>query len=459
MPHSFYPAETIWDNIPMKNELSGHYSVSRLLKFALPSIAMMLFTSTYSMFDGFFVSNWAGSDALAAVNIIWPLIMIFGAPGFILGIGGTALVSATMGEGDVKRARGLFSMLFAMGALAGLVLCIIGLLVQKPIAELMGAEGELLQLCLDYGTILMSFNVFFMLQNLAGPFYIAAGHPKIGLLASVVSGITNIGLDALFIIGLDMGVAGAAWGTGISALVGGIIPLAFFARRKNNILHFVRPLMDWRALGKSCVNGLSEFVGTISMSIVIILYNYQLMIYYGADGVAAYSAIDYINFLFIAVFLGYGMGTEPIVSYNFGADNRDELKSLFKKSLCIIGVCSIIMVVTAQLTAPLLTGIYVGYNAELEALTLHGFRIFALSFALCGLGIYGSGFFTALNNGVVSAVISFLRTMVFEAGAIMLLPLAFGAEGIWWAIVVAEVMAALLTVGCLWKFKDRYGYW
>lgn len=443
----------------MNNELAGHYNISRLLKFAAPSIIMMLFTSTYAMFDGFFVSNWAGSDALAAVNIIWPLIMIFGAPGFILGIGGTALVSATMGEGDVKRARGLFSMLFAVGALAGLILCIVGLLVQKPISEFMGAEGELLQMCLDYGTILMSFNVFFMIQNMSEPFFVAAGHPKMGLVASLVSGFANIGLDALFIIGLDMGVSGAAWGTGLSALIGSIIPLAFFARRKNHVLFFARPLMDWRALGKSCVNGLSEFVGTVSMSVVVILYNYQLMIYFGADGVAAYSAIDYINFLFISVFLGYGMGTEPIVSFNYGADNRTELKSLFKKSLCIIGALSAAMVIASQLTAPMLTDLYVGYDAELEALTLHGFRIFALSFALCGLGIYGSGFFTALNNGVVSAVISFLRTMVFEAGAIMLLPLAFGAEGIWWAIVVAEIMAAILTVGCFWKFKNRYGYW
>ena len=442
----------------MKIQLSDHFTTGRLLRFALPSIVMMIFTSFYGVVDGIFVSNFTGSTAFASLNLVWPYIMILGGVGFILGVGGTALVSYQMGTGDRKLANRTFSLIVYAGIVVGLLLTLFGELTMAPVCRLMGASEEMLPYCVKYGRVMLLGIIPFTLQNMFQSFLVAAEKPRLGLWVTVAAGITNMGLDYLFMGPFHWGVVGAAWATMLSECVGGLIPLLYFCFPNSSLYRLGRTRWDGAALLQTCTNGMSEFVTNISMSLVNMLYNLQLMKYIGEDGVAAYGVIQYVAFFFVAIYIGYSMGTAPIVSYHYGAENYDELKNLFRKGLGFIAVAALTMITLSQTLANVVAGIFVGYDAELTALTAHAFRIYSLAFLMSGFNIYGSDFFTALNNGKISAAISFIRTVILEMSAVMLLPLAFGMDGIWIALPIAEALALIVTAQFLIRKRHVYHY-
>ena len=444
----------------MQIQLSDHFTYGRLLRFTLPSIAMMIFTSIYGVVDGFFVSNYAGKTPFAAVNLIMPFLMIVATVGFMFGTGGSAVVARSFGEGDTQRANRCFS-LFVYAAFAlGVVFSILGIIFIRPISELLGAEEELLEGCVLYGRIILLALPFYVLQLLFQSFFITAERPKLGLLVTVLSGGTNMVLDAVLVLLLpqELKLAGAAAATALSQLVGGAVPLVYFFRKNTSLLQLGKTKFDGRALLKACTNGSSEFMSNVSMSLVGMLYNIQLLKYAGEDGVAAYGVMMYVSMIFSAAFLGYSIGTAPIVGYHDGAKNYAELQGLLRKSLLMIGAFGVAMVASAELLASPLAGIFVGYDAELMQMTVSGFRIFALSFFFMGYAIYSSGFFTALNDGVTSAIISFLRTLVFQTAAVIFLPMIWELDGVWISIVVAEVMAVVFSVIFLVVKRKKYHY-
>ncbi len=419
---------------------------------------MMVFSSIYGVVDGFFVSNFAGETEFAALNFIYPFIMMLGAFGFMFGTGGSALISKTMGEGDMKRARSLFSLVVYVSIATGVVLSTLGIIFVRPVAMLMGAEGKMLEDCVIYGRIIFLALPAFMLQMEFQTFFVMAEKPKHGLYATLASGITNMVLDALLVGLLPWGLVGAAAATAISQLVGGIIPLVYFFRPNTSLLRLGKAKFDGRALLKTCTNGSSELMSNISMSLVGMLYNIQLMSYAGQDGVAAYGVLMYVNFAFIAIFIGYVVGVAPVISYHYGAGNTDELKSLLKKSILLLSISSVAMLLAGELLALPLSKLFVADNPYLLEMTLRGFRIFSFSFLFAGFAIFGSSFFTALNDGLTSAIISFLRTLIFQTAAVIILPLIWELDGIWASIIVAELMAVVVTVIFLVAKRKKYRY-
>ena len=442
----------------MKIKLSDHFTYKRLLRFVLPSIAMMIFISVYGVVDGFFVSNYAGKTEFAAVNLIMPFPMILGAFGFMIGTGGSALVSITLGEGKERKAKEIFSMLIYVTVILGAILTILGVIFTKKIAIFFGAEGEMLKHCVTYGRLLLIALVPFMLQNVFQSFLVTAEKPTFGLIITVISGVINMVLDYLFIGVWDGGVVGAALATGISQFVGGFIPLVYFILPNKSQLQLVKAKIDWQALLKTCFNGSSELMTNLSISIVNMLYNFQLLKIASEDGVAAYGVIMYVNFIFVAVFLGYAIGTAPIVGYHYGAGNKDEMKNVFKKSMLFNVLTGIVMCVAAMLLSGFLAQLFVSYDESLKQMTQRGFIIYSISFLVMGLNIYASSFFTALGNGLVSALISFLRTLLFQVVALLVLPVFFGLDGIWFSIVAAEGVALFVSFGFLITKRKKYGY-
>lgn len=444
--------------IVLNIRLSDHFSYKWLLRFVFPSIVMMIFTSIYGVVDGLFVSNFVGKTPFAAVNLIYPVLMAVGSLGFMIGTGGSALVAKIMGEGDQDRANRIFSMLIWTTVVIGVVFSAAGLIWLRPIVALLGAEGEMAEYCVRYGRILLLSETAFMLQNVFQSFFVTAEKPHLGLAVTVAAGVTNMVLDFVFIAVFDWGVEGAAAATAISQLVGGVLPLFYFLGKSGRLLYLTGFRMDWGALVKTCTNGSSELMSNLSMSLVNILYNFQLMRMAGENGVAAYGVIMYVNFIFVAIFLGYSIGSAPIIGYHYGAENTDELKSLLRKSLVLVGGAAVVLTILAEVLAAPMSMLFVGYDRSLMELTCRGFRLFSLSFLLTGFNIFGSAFFTALNNGVVSACISFLRTLLFQVAAVLLLPIVLGVDGIWLAIVAAELLAFGVTVLFLWKMRGRYRY-
>lgn len=442
----------------MNIQLSDHFTYRRLIRFVIPSVAMMILTSIYGVVDGLFVSNFVGKTPFAAVNLVIPFTMILGAFGFMLGTGGTALVAKTLGEGRQEEANRIFSMLiyFALGL--GVLLTIFGIAVLKRIVIKMGADDAMLRHCMIYGRIVLLGIPFYMLQNMFQNFLIAAEKPQLGLIVTIAAGVTNMVLDALFIAVLGWGVAGAAAATALGQCVGGLVPFVYFARKNSSRLALVKTKLLGGALLRTCTNGSSELVSNISMSSVGMLYNAQLMKVAGENGVAAYGVILYVNFIFIAIYLGYAYGSAPIVAFNYGAGQKAELQNVLKKSLKLLLGTGIVLLSIGVLFAGVLSGLFVGYDAQLYAMTVRGLRFYAVSFLLSGFNIFGSSFFTALNNGMVSAAISFLRTVVFEVAAVLILPLFFGLDGVWCAITVAELASILITIGAFSALRRRYQY-
>ena len=445
----------------MAIKLSDHFTYGRLVRFILPSVAMMIFTSVYSVVDGFFVSNFAGKTSFAAVNLIFPFLMIVATVGFMFGTGGTAIVAKTFGEGDPDRANRYFSLFVYTSFILGTAFAVVSFIFIRPIASLLGAEGELLECCVTYARIILAALPFYVLQLLFQSFFVTAEMPKLGLAVTLSSGVTNIVLDAVLVILLpqEYKLMGAAVATGLSQVVGGGVPLIYFARKNKSILRLGKTTLDLRAIGRACTNGSSEFMSNVAMNVVGMLYNLQLMKYAdGENGVAAYGVMMYVSFIFAAVFIGYSIGIAPIIGYHDGAKNHTELRGILKKSIRIIGIAGIGMVVLGEIFAYPLALLFVSYDAALLELTVSGFRIFVLSFPFMGYAIFGSGFFTALNDGVTSAIISFLRTLVFQIAAVLLLPPVLGIDGIWVSIIVAEFMAVVLSGVFLVAKRKKYGY-
>ena len=440
-------------------QLSDHFSYGKLLRFTAPSMVMMFFTSIYSVVDGIFVSNFVGKTPFAAINLIMPLLMFLSIVGFIFGSGGSALIAKTIGENDNEKANRIFTMLVVVGALSGIVLGGIGGILVRPIAVMLGASGKLLNDSVIYGQIVLFALPFVTLQNMFQSLFVTAERPKIGLAVTVISGLLNILLDVVFIIICDWGLVGAAFATVISQAVGGLIPLVYFMAPNTSLLQIVKPVFDFKALRQTILNGMSEFFSNVSMAVVSALYNFQLMKYIGEDGVAAYGVLMYITFIFFTLFIGFSMGSAPIVSYNYGAKNDAELKNVFLKSVNIIALISIILVVATQFLAKPLALLFASHDQTMQELTVKAFRIYSISFLLAGFNGYASAFFTALNNGVVSTILATGRTLVFETFAVMVLPLIFGLDGIWMAALLAEIMALVLTLAFVVKLRKRYRYY
>lgn len=439
-------------------QLSDHFNFQRLLSFTFPSIIMMVFTSIYGVVDGFFVSNYVGKTPFAAVNFIMPLLIILGCAGFMFGTGGSALIAKNMGEGNMKKANELFSLIVYAAVACGILLMVLGLIFIRPVALLMGAKGQLLEDSVLYGNIILIAQPFFILQYEFQCLFATAEKPKFGLYVTVASGVTNMILDAIFVAIFHWGLVGAAAATAFSQFVGGVIPLIYFARKNSSQLQLGTCKFDGRALLKTCTNGSSELMSSISASVVGMLYNIQLMKYAGENGVAAYGVLMYVSMIFQAIFIGYSVGGAPIVGYHYGAQNYDELKNLRKKSIILINIFSILMFMAGQILAKPLSLIFVSYDRELLEMTIHAFTIFSFSFLLSGFSIFSSSFFTALNDGLTSALISFLRTMVFQSSTVMIFPMFWALDGIWISIVAAEVMATVVIILLLIGKQKKYHY-
>ena len=439
-------------------QLSDHFTYQKLLRFVLPSIVMMVFTSIYGVVDGLFVSNFAGKTPFAAINLVMPFVMVLGGIGFMIGTGGTALVSKVLGEGEPEKAKRYFTMMILFTLLVGAVLTVFGVTMMEKVARFFGATDEMLHDCVLYGRIVISFTAAFMLQNVFQSFLIAAEKPKLGLIATVAAGVTNMALDALFIAGFHWGVAGAAIATGLSQCVGGLFPLIYFLRPNSSKLRLVRTKLELRPILNACGNGSSELMSNISSSIVSMIYNFQLLKYIGEDGISAYGVLMYVQFVFIAIDIGYSIGCAPIVGFHFGAQNHTELKNMLGKSVKLMCGAGVVMAVLAQVLAAPLARLFVGYDEVLYTLTCHAFRLFSFAFLFAGFNIFASSFFTALNNGLISAVISFLRTLVLQTSSVILLPLIFGVDGIWYAITAAEIFATTISVIFLFAKRKKYHY-
>lgn len=444
----------------MKIQLSDHFTYKKLFKFVLPSIIMMVFTSIYGVVDGLFVSNFVGKTAFASINLIMPFTMILGSVGFMVGTGGTALVSMTMGTGNNKKANHYFSMLVKFTIISGIIVSVIGVIFTNEVAILFGADESMISDCVLYGRIVISFTTAYMLQNVFQSFFVTAEKPKLGLIVTVISGITNMVLDALFIAGFKMGVEGAAIATGISQVIGGVLPIIYFMRNNDSRLKllFKDSKLEISPILKACGNGVSELMSNIAASIVSILYNYQLMRFAGENGVSTYGVLMYVQFIFIAIYIGYSVGCAPIIGYNYGAYNFDELKNMRKKSIKIMLGLGVILMTLAEVLALPLAKLFVGYDKELLDMTEYAFRIFSISFVLSGFNIFTSSFFTALGNGAVSAIISFLRTLVFQMLMVIVLPIFFEIDGIWYSLIVAEVCASIISTIYLVVEKKKYNY-
>ncbi len=442
----------------MKIQLSDHFTYKKLIRFVMPSIIMMIFTSIYGVVDGLFVSNFVGKTAFAAINLIMPFLMGISALGFMIGTGGSAIVAKTLGEGNKEMANKYFSMLVYVTIIGGITISTLGFIFMRPVSIFLGASGTLLENCVLYGRITLISLTAFMLQNVFQSFFATAEKSKLGLYVIIAAGVTNMALDFLFIAVFRWGIAGAAIATATSEFIGGLFPVFYFSRKNSSLLRLGHIYFDGRTLLKACTNGSSELMTNLSMSIVNALYNFQLMKLAGENGIAAYGTIMYVNFIFISIFLGYSIGSAPIVGYHYGAGNHAELKNLLQISLRLVGCCGMMLVILAQLLAVPLASIFVGYDAKLFDLTCHGFRLYSLAFLINGFNIFGSAFFTALSNGLVSAAISFLRTLVFQVAVVLLLPLVLGINGIWLAVAVAEALTLLVTITFFVQKRKVYHY-
>lgn len=418
----------------------------------------MIFTSIYGVVDGLFVSNFAGKTAFASINLVMPFVMILGGIGFMIGTGGTALVSKVLGEGKKEKANKIFTMMIIFTLLLGTLLSVIGVVSMPWVADFLGATEEMMADCILYGRIVTGFTVAFMLQNVFQSFLIAAEKPKLGLLATVLAGVTNMALDAIFIIVFKWGVAGAAIATGLSQCVGGIFPLIYFSRDNSSLLRLTKTKLEIKPILNACGNGSSELMSNISLSVVSMIYNFQLMKYVGEDGVSAYGVLMYVQFIFVAIYIGYAIGCAPITGYHFGAQNHGELKNMLRKSAFLSAISGVVLTILAIVLSSPLAKLFVGYDEELYELTRHAFNLFAYSFLLAGFNIFTSSFFTALNNGAVSAAISFMRTLIFQTSSVLILPIFLGVDGIWWAITVAEVFAFILSLIFLFAKREKYHY-
>ena len=448
-------------------KLSEHFNYGKLFRFVLPSIIMMVCISVYGIVDGFFVSNFVGELQFAALNLIYPFIMILGSVGFMLGTGGNALVAKTLGEKNSERANRIFSMLVYTTIVLGVLLSILGIIFAKDVAKLFALsetslspaeKEELIAYCAQYSRVIFAALPAFMLQNTFQGFFVTAEKPRLGLYVTMAAGSANILFDALFVAVFEWGLLGAAVATALSQVLGGVLPVFYFSQKNDSLLRLGKTSFEGKTLVKVCVNGMSELMTNISLSVVSILYNAQLMKIVGIAGVSAYGIMQYIGFIFIGVFIGYSVGSAPIIGFHYGAENSAELKNIYKKSLIIMSVFGAVMTLLACVFARILASVFVSYDEALLDLTTKGLRIYALSFIPCGINIFASAFFTALSNGGISLLISFARTFVLQIIAVLVLPIFFGLNGVWFSLVTAEGITLILTAALFILERKRYRY-
>ena len=438
--------------------LSEHFTYSKLLRFTLPSIVMNIFLSLYIIVDGYFVANFVGKTEFAAINLIMPILGILGTIGYMFGVGGSALIAKTLGEKNQDQANRLFSLIVLVSSCLGVLMMVAGFIFMRPISSLLGAEGQLLEDTVQYGRIFILALPAWILLYEFQLFFVTAEKPKLGLAITVLAGLSNIAFDALFIVGFKWGLAGAAAASALSQLVGGVFPIIYFMRKNDSLLRLVKPVWNGKAIVKSLTNGSSEFMAEAAWSIVAIVYNIQLLKYAGEDGVVIYGLLMYVSLIFTALFVGYSNGIGSVFSYHYGAQNHDELRNLLKRSLTLIGITSVAMFVLSEALAHPFSVLFLQDAPYLLPDAVHAFRIVSVCYLFTGLAVFSSAFFTALNNGQVSAIISFLRTFVFELGAVLLLPLLLGVNGIWYAIVFAELMAAVVGSIFMVALRRKYQY-
>lgn len=441
----------------LRIQLSEHFTFKKLLLFVAPSVVMMVFTNIYTVVDGLFIARYVGGTAVAAINYVFPFIFILGSVGFMLGAGGSALVSKTLGEGDKERANAYFSMLVYVTVGVGFVIAVTGALCVPYIVELLGVDGLTYEYCVLYGRVLLASQPLFILQNIFQSFFVTAEKPKLGLVITACAGLTNIILDAVFVAGFGWGLAGAAAATVAGQVVGGVIPVIYFACRNGSLLRLTATKLYFGALFKSCANGSSEFLSNVAAAVVTIVYNHQLRTLVGDAGVTAYGTIMYVVMVFYSVFMGYAIGSAPLIGYHYGAENKDELRNLFCKSLLIISVAGLAMTAVSEgLAAPFIS--IFGYEEELFDMSLRGFRIYSVAFLITGFNVFASSMFTALNNGLVSGILAFGRTLVFQVVSVFVFPLFWQLDGVWSAIIFAELMSLVLSAAFTLSFGQKYGY-
>ncbi len=439
--------------------IADHFDYKKLIEFTRPSIMMMIFTSIYGMVDGYFVSNYSGAVPFAALNIMWPFLMVISAVGFMFGSGGMALVAMKLGQQKTKQANEIFSLITYVLIITGIIFSILGYIFTPQAAVFLGAADELLPYSIQYARINMVGMTAFMLQHLFQSFLITAERPRMGFWITVAAGITNMILDYYLVAVLKMGLSGAAWATVISQLVGGIIPLIYFMMPNKTVLRLGRTHWNGNAIFRTCINGSSEFLSNAASSIVGMLYNHQLLYFIGTNGVAAYGVIMYVNFIFIGIYFGYAMGISPVIGYHFGANNKEELKNLFNRSMRLLITTGVVLTIIAELTAGILAKVFVGYDTELLELTKRGMMIYDIAFLMMGVNVFGSALFTALNNGKVSALLSVVRSVILEVSMILLLPPIFGGQSLWAIVVLVELGSLLLTVVMIVKYRRFYKYY
>ena len=439
-------------------KLSDHFTYGRLLRFTLPSVAMMIFTSIYGVIDGFFVANYVGETPFAALNLILPYVLIFLAFGTMFGVGGSALVAVILGEGDRKKANEIFSLVVYIMIGLGATVTVIGIVSAEPVAILLGADEEMLPYCVSYARICFGGAIPLILQYEFQSFCIVSEKPRLGLVVTIAAGVTNMVLDWLLVGVLGMGLDGAAYATVIGSAVGGVIPLVYFILPNSSLLRIGKAKWYGKDVIKVITNGSSEFLTEVSLSIVSMLYNIQLMKYAGQDGVAAYGVIMYLSYLFVGFFFGYSMGASPIIGYHYGAKNDSELQNVYKCSMRIMVIASVIVVALCVIFARPLGMIFVGDNEYLLEMTTTAIRIYSLCYLFAGVNIFGSALFTALNNGLISALISFMRVLVLQIMFVLVLPILFGLIGVWMSVIAAELGALFITIGCMVKYRKRYHY-
>ncbi|MDY5730547.1 MAG: MATE family efflux transporter [Eubacteriales bacterium] len=442
----------------MQITLDSHFTYSKLVRFTLPSIYMMIFTSLYTIVDGFFVSNYVGGMALAAITLIFPPLMIIGAVGFMFGTGSTAIIGKLLGEERPEDAKAFFTAMLITVFGVGIAISVLGQILLPWLATLLGATGEIYSYSIIYGRYLLLAMPMFMMQNLFQAFFVVAEKPKYGFYTTLAAGVTNIVLDYVFIAVWHWGLEGAALATALGQTVGGIIPLFYFARKNTSRLQMVKPKLSWQMLINTCTNGISELLSSITGSVISVLYNYQLLHYIGANGIASYGVLMYVGFVFAAISIGYAIGSAPIISFHYGAQNHKELHNVYSKSIRLNIYAGIAMTVLSFVLAKSIAQIFVGYDEELLNITIKAMRIYALSCLLSGFNIFVSSFFTALSNGLISAVISTLRSLVFSIGSVLVLPLLFGFEGIWYSFILTDVLTFTVSVLYLLSQRKRYHY-
>lgn len=441
----------------MSYTIAKKFNLLSLLKFTVPAIIMMLFMSLYTIVDGIFISRFIGTTALSGLNIVYPFISFIHAVAIMFAAGGSAIIAIKMGEGKNDEARSAFSLIVYTGIFLGICISILGNVFIHEIIRFLGASPVLERYSYDYLKIIISFTPFFILQILFQTFFITAGKPELGLRMTIVSGITNAVLDYIFMKTFGMGMAGAALATVSGYFIIAMFGIVYFLKKRNN-LYFVKVKMKWEIIKDSCINGSSEMVTDISSGVVTFLFNIVMMKYMGEKGVAAITIILYSQFVFIAVYLGFSMGTAPIISYNYGNQNKAQLKRIFKICSKLIMSSSIGVFILSLIFARYIVGFFAPEGTEVYAIAKKGFSLFAIGYLFAGYNIFSSSLFTALSNGKISAIISFMRTLVFIVLGIFFLPMVFKVNGIWLAVPFAEILSILVSMYFIKRERNNYGY-